>query len=168
MLDRSINTGATDVKMDGSVRVVLDGKSSQEYPLNAGVPQGSSLDAALFLLYINDLPDDGICNIAIYADDTTLYSKYDQASDMWQQLELASELECDLRDNANWGKKWFFDFNAGRTQLDSFDWSNKIGAIDVKMDRSNLEENHLLICWGQLFLLNWIGALALSILKLDT
>ena len=34
--------------------------------------------------------------IAIYADDTTLYSKYDQASDLWQQLELASELESDL------------------------------------------------------------------------
>ena len=47
----------------------------------------------LFLLYINDLPDDVICNIAIYADDTTLYSKCDQASDLWQQLELASELE---------------------------------------------------------------------------
>ena len=28
----------------------------------------------LFLLYINDLPDDVICEIAIYADDTTLYS----------------------------------------------------------------------------------------------
>ena len=36
----------------------------------------------LFLLYINDLPDDVICNIAIYADDTTLYSKSDQASDL--------------------------------------------------------------------------------------
>ena len=35
-------------------------------------------------------------DITIYADDTTLYSKCDQASDLWQQLELASELECDL------------------------------------------------------------------------
>ena len=50
----------------------------------------------LVLLYINDLPDDVICNIAIYADDTTLSSKCDQASDLWQQLELASELESDL------------------------------------------------------------------------
>ena len=49
-----------------------------------------------FSVLINNLPDDVICNIAIYADDTTLYSKCDQASGLWQQLELASELESDL------------------------------------------------------------------------
>ena len=72
--------------------MVLDEKSSQEYPVNTGVPQGSTLGPRLFLLYINDLPDDVICDIAIYADDTTLYSNCDQAFDLWQQLELASEL----------------------------------------------------------------------------
>ena len=48
-------------------------KSSQEYPVNTGFPQCSILRPTLFLLYINDLPD-VICNIAVYADDTTLYS----------------------------------------------------------------------------------------------
>ena len=67
-----------------------------QLPVNAGVSQGSILGFALFLLYINYLPDDVICNIAIYADETTLHSKCDQASDLWQQLELASELESDL------------------------------------------------------------------------
>ena len=40
---------------------------------------------------------------------------------MWQQLELASELESDLRDTVDWGKKWLVDFNAGKTQLVLFD-----------------------------------------------
>ena len=66
--------------------MVLDGKSSQEYPGNAGLPQGCIIGPTLFLLYISDLPDDVTCDIAIYADDTTIYSKCDQASDLWQQL----------------------------------------------------------------------------------
>ena len=45
---------------------------------------------------INDLPDDVISNVAIYADDATLYSKCDQASDLWQQLGLSSELKSGL------------------------------------------------------------------------
>ena len=61
-----------------------------------------------------------IGNIAIYADDTTLYSKCDQASDLWQQLELASELESDLRDTVGW--------------------------MSLKMDESVLEEKNLLKC----------------------
>ena len=81
-----------------------------------------------------------LCNIAIYADDTTLYFKCYQASDIWQQLELASELESDLRDTVDWGRKWLVDFNAGKTQLVSFDQSNNTGAIDVKMDGSVLEK----------------------------
>ena len=96
-----------------------------------------------FLLYINDLPDDVICDIAIYANDTTLYSKCDQASDLWQQLELASKLESDLRDTMDWVKKRLVNFNPGKTHLVSFDGSNNAGAIDVKMNGSVLEEKSL-------------------------
>ena len=128
--------------------MVLDGKSSQEYPVNAGVPEGCILGSTLFLLYINDIPDDVTCGIAIYADDTTLYSKCDQAFNLWRQLELDSELESDLQDTVDLGKKWLVDFYFGKTQLVSFDQSNNNGSNDVKIDGSVFEKNHLLRCWG--------------------
>ena len=55
---------------NGLLQVVLDGKSSKENPVNSGVPQSFILAPTLFLLYINDLLDDVVCDIAIYADDT--------------------------------------------------------------------------------------------------
>ena len=54
-----------------------NGKSSQKYPVNAGVLQRSILGPTPFLLYISHLPNDVIFNIAVFADDTTLYSKCD-------------------------------------------------------------------------------------------
>ena len=69
-----------------------------------------------------------------------LYSKCDEASDLWQQLELASELQSDLQDTVDWGKEWLVDFSAGKTQLVLFDWSENDGSIDVKMDGSVLDE----------------------------
>ena len=80
-------------------------------------------------------------NVAIYADHTTLYSKCDQASDLWHQLELASGLESDQRDTVDWGKKWLVDQNAGKTQLVLLDRSINTGVIDVKVDGSVIEEN---------------------------
>ena len=74
----------------------------------------------LFLLYIDDLTDNVISNIAIYADDTFLYSICDQACDLWQQLELASELGSDLWDTglgqevACWFQYW--------ENLTHYDW----------------------------------------------
>ena len=128
----------------------------------AGSPQGCIVGPTLFLLYFDDLPD-VICSIAIYADDTTLYSKCDQASDLWQQLESASELNLTYK-TINWGRNWLVDFNAGKTQLVSFDLSKNTGAIDVNMDRFVPVENHLLKCWDWLSLLNWTRTLALPIL----
>ena len=124
----------------GWLREVLNGKYSQEYAVNNVVPKGFILGPTLFLLYINDLPDDVICNIAIYADGTTIHFKYDQAFDLWQQLELISELESDLQDTVDWGIKWLTDFSGGKTQMVLLDRSKNIGAIDVKMNGSVLEE----------------------------
>ena len=66
----------------------------------------------------------------------------------------------------DWGKKWLVDFNAGKTQLVSFDWSNNTGAIDVKMDGSALEEKAFFKMLGLTFSskLDW-GSYIISIVK---
>ena len=71
------------------LQVVLDGRSLQKCPIYISVHYA-------FPAFIKDLPDYVIGIMAVCADETTLYSKCDQASDLLQQGELASELELDL------------------------------------------------------------------------
>ena len=52
---------------------------------------------------------------------------------------MVAELESDLRDTKDLGRKWLVDFNSGKTRLILFDRSNNTGAIDLKMDGSVLE-----------------------------
>ena len=79
--------------------MVQDGTSSKEYPVKAEFLKAPILVLHFFYYtLITFLMTLHICNISIYADDTTLYSLCDQASDLWQQLELASELESDVWD----------------------------------------------------------------------
>ena len=126
--------------------------------------------AILGIFYATELSNligrDVICDIAIYADDTTVYFKCDQTSDQWQQLELASELESNLRNTVDQGKKWLVDFNAGKTQLLSFDQSNNNGSTDVNIDGSVLEEKSSFKILGLTFSskLNW-GSSITSITK---
>ena len=140
-------------------KVITSRKSSQEYPVNAGVPQGSLLGHKVFLLYFNDLTGDIVCNISIDADDTTLCSKYDQSSDLRQELELASELESDLQDIVDWGRQWLINFNAGKTQLVLLTGLITLVLLIWKWMGLFLGKYHLLKCGGWLSLLNWIGLL---------
>ena len=79
---------------------------------------------------------------------------------------MASELEFDLRDTVDWGRKWLVDFNAEKTRLVSFDLSDYTGATDVEIDGSVLDEKSSFKMLGLTFSykLNW-GSYIISIAK---
>ena len=52
---------------------------------------------------------------------------------------MASDIESDLHDTVDWGRRWFVDFNSRKAELVSFDCSGNCGAI-VKVDGSVLDE----------------------------
>ena len=54
---------------------------------------------------MNNISDDVICNVSVNATDTTCYCKCDHTFDLLQQLELGTELESDLRDTVDCGRK---------------------------------------------------------------
>ena len=55
-------------------RTVSNGKTSKWGDVKAGAPQGSILGSLLFLVYINDVTDNLICKVRLFADDILLYT----------------------------------------------------------------------------------------------
>ena len=80
-----------------SQTVVLDGESSDKLPVLSGVPQGSVLGPILFLLYINDLPENVQSQVRLYADDTAVYLTVQDPND-------SERLQSDLNILQEWGK----------------------------------------------------------------
>ena len=56
-----------------SLYVNVNSSTSKDFPISAGVPQGSHLGPVLFLAFLNDLPDACCSPTEIYADDNLLH-----------------------------------------------------------------------------------------------
>ena len=64
----------TDFLKDRKQRFALNGHNFSWENIEAGVPQGSILGPLLFLIYINDLPDNLSTNAKLFSDNTSLFS----------------------------------------------------------------------------------------------
>lgn len=90
-----------------SQQVVLDGQASDPVPVLSGVPQGSVLGPVLFLIFINDLPDNIRSSVRLFADDCVLYRNIYSLSD-------CLTLQEDLNSLARWEADWQMKFNVAK------------------------------------------------------
>ena len=95
----------TNFLNDRKQRIVLNGQHSKWANIEAGFPQGSILGPLLFLIYINDLPDNLISNSKLFADDASLFSVIND-----KHLS-ANKLNQDLNRINNWAFQWKMSFN---------------------------------------------------------
>ena len=93
-----------------SQRVVLDGETSDACPVLSGVPQGSVLGPCLFLMYINDMPENIQSNIRLFADDTIMYLTISNESD-------CQDLQRDLSKLETWEREWLMAFNPDKCEV---------------------------------------------------
>ena len=125
------------------LKVVLEGQSSPTRSINSGVPRGPVLGPTLFLVYINDLPDNVLSQLAMYADDSTLYCVSPNSSST-SRGEVGASLNNDLENVLNWGNNWLVTFNSKKTKLLSLSRSRDVTFPSLHMGPSTLPEvSHL-------------------------
>ena len=91
-------------------QVVVNGHISGHTEVTSGVPQGSVIAPLLFLLYINNLPDDKTSTVKLYADDVLLYRSIDS-------VQNSIALQQDLNTLQDWANKWLMVFNPTKCEL---------------------------------------------------
>lgn len=93
-----------------SQKVVVDSRTSNSCPVLSGVPQGSVLGPCLFLIYINDMPDNLKSNVRLFADDTIVYLTI-------SSLDDCHTLQSDLHKLEQWEQEWLMSFNPDKCEI---------------------------------------------------
>ena len=93
-----------------SQSVILEGEEPGSVPVASGVPQGSVLGPILFLTYINDLPEQLVSQVRLFADNTVVYLTMDGA-------DSGRVLQNDLDTLSVWESRWDMEFNPSKCQV---------------------------------------------------
>ena len=100
-------------------RVNINGKYSETRPVTSGIPQGSVLGPILFIIYINDLPDQVNSYLKIFADDTKFFRLITDIIDR-------QDLQHDLNKVLEWSHKWQLPFNIDKCKVIHYSYNNPL------------------------------------------
>ena len=116
--------------------VVVDGDKSEAGPVISGVPQGTVLGPILFLIFINDLPNNLSCKVRLFADDCIVYKEIRRQTD-------SSLLQKDLDSLANWEKTWGMEFHPAKCNIKRITRSRSPKLFKYKLKGHVLEDTTL-------------------------
>ena len=91
-------------------QVTVNNKNSEWSRVTSGISQGSVLGPLLFVIYINDMPNNIMSNVYLFADDTKLYRVIEGEQDK-------SKLQDDLLELQNWSNKWLLSFHPDKCKI---------------------------------------------------
>ena len=111
--------------------VIIDGMCSKSVDVTSGVPQSTVLGPLMFLLFINDMQDDLVCTLRLFADDALLYHKITHNDDT-----LA--LQRDLDKLGLWADRWQMLFNSSKCYKMSVCRSRSPGVKDYTLYNQTL------------------------------
>ena len=110
--------------------VVINGISSDDVPVSSGVPQGSVLGPIIFLVYINDQPEQVKSRVRLFADDTAMYLAISSSTE-------GQVLQTDLACLEQWEKMWDMQFNPSKCQV--LHITRKVKPLNTKYILHNVE-----------------------------
>ena len=117
---------------DCSQNVLVDGGKSEPAPVISGVPQGTVLGPILFLIFINDLPQNINANIRLFADDCIVFSTIKTTED-------CKALQEDLDTLSDWEQRWGMEFHPEKCNVLSCTTSRNPVRFNYKLKGHTLE-----------------------------
>ena len=114
-------------------RVVVSGEHSPWTHVKSGVPQGTVLSPLLFLIYINDLPNNIHSTVRLFADDCVLYREINNQLD-------SQELQKDLDELTKWEHDWQMHFNPDKCFVMRLTLTRNIKQFNYTLGNTKLQE----------------------------
>ena len=118
--------------------MVVNGALSSWRQVTSGIPQGSVLGPILFIIFVNDMPEQVQSYIRMFTDDTKIFAAT-------QTEEDCESLQEDIRSLQEWADQWQLRFNASKCAIMHLGFNNSKHKYEMS-DGQNQRTLHETVC----------------------